>query len=60
MANLIERAVVEWATDVTPWVRVGLIAPDRADDLRAHPELKAHFPAEMKWLAQQLRTEVRS
>ena len=29
MANLIERAVIEWATDVAPWVRVGLISPDQ-------------------------------
>jgi hypothetical protein len=60
MANLIERAVVEWATDVTPWVQVGLIAPDQADDLRTYPELMAHFVAEMKQLAVKLKAEARA
>jgi hypothetical protein len=55
LANLIERAVVEWETDVASWVRIGLIPPETADDMHAHPELMAHFISEMTWLAQQLR-----
>ena len=60
MANMLEGAVVEWATDVTPWVDVGLITTDHADGLRTHPELMAYFLAEMKRLAQQLRAEVQT